>query len=179
MKQLRIALVLLCAGFAGGCFQPLYGQRNIDGTESSLVSQLSGVEVQKIDAPNGTPQARLAVEVRDALIYNLTGGNGANSPTHTLKIQLTTNRQQVIVDIQTSRPDVENYGINATYSLIENATGKVAITGRTFARVSYDIPGQQQRFARQRAMRDAEDRASQVIADNIKSRLASYFVTGS
>ena len=49
---------------------------------------------------------------------------------------------------------------------------------QTFARVSYDIPGQAQRFARDRGLRDAEDRAAQQIADNIKARLASFFVAG-
>jgi LPS-assembly lipoprotein len=45
--------------------------------------------------------------------------------------------------------------------------------------VSYDIPGQLQRFARSRAFRDAEDRAAQEIAENIQTRIASYFVAGS
>ena len=84
----------------------------------------------------------------------------------------------MIVDINTARPDIENYGINATYTLTEIATGKIVVTGQTFARVSYDIPGQQQRFARARGLRDAENRAAKVIAENIKSRLASYFVAG-
>jgi len=54
------------------------------------------------------------------------------------------------------------------------------MTGTTFSRVSYDMPGQQmQRFARQRAYRDAEDRAAQEIANNIQTRLASYFTVGS
>ena len=52
------------------------------------------------------------------------------------------------------------------------------MTGQTFARVSYDIPGQQQRFARSRGQRDAENRAAKVIADSIQSRLASYFSAG-
>jgi LPS-assembly lipoprotein len=177
MKTARIALVLLCAGLAGGCFQPLYGQRNASGGPS-IVSQLSGVEVQPIDAANGTPEARLGVEVRNALIYDLTGGSGTTGSTHKLKILLSASRQQVIVDIQTARPDVENYGIDATFTLTDAATGKIVLTGRTFSRVSYDIPGQQQRFARQRGLRDAENRAASVISENIKSRLASYFVTG-
>ena len=66
----------------------------------------------------------------------------------------------------------------ATKTLMEIATGKVVVTGQTFSRVSFDNPGQQQRFARARGQRDAENRAAQVIADNIKSRLASYFVAG-
>lgn len=112
------------------------------------------------------------------LIFNLTGGSGGTAPTHTLNIQMTGLSQQVIVDVTTARPDVEQYGINATYSLVELATGKVVLSGQTFSRVSFDNPGQQQRFARARGQRDAENRAAQVIADNIKSRLASYFVAG-
>ena len=46
------------------------------------------------------------------------------------------------------------------------------------AHVDYDIPGSQQRFAGQRARRDAENRAIQVVADAIRNRLASYFVAG-
>ena len=71
----------------------------------------------------------------------------------------------MIVDVTTARPEVENFGIDATYTLIDLATKKVVVTGRTFARVSYDIPGQQQRFARPRGLRDAENRAAKVIAD--------------
>ena len=52
------------------------------------------------------------------------------------------------------------------------------MTGTTFARVSYDMPGSYQRFSRARAFRDAEDRASQQIAENIQTRLASFFVAG-
>jgi LPS-assembly lipoprotein len=48
----------------------------------------------------------------------------------------------------------------------------------TYVHVDYDIPGSQQRFAGQRARRDAEDRAMQVAADMIRNRLASYFVAG-
>ena len=57
-------------------------------------------------------------------------------------------------------------------------TGKPVVSGQTFARVSYDNPGQAQRFANARGQRDAENRAAKVISDNIKSRLASYFAAG-
>ena len=48
----------------------------------------------------------------------------------------------------------------------------------TFSRVSYDMPGSYQRFARSRAFRDAEDRAAQEIAENIQTRLAAFFTAG-
>ena len=111
-------------------------------------------------------------------MFDFTGGGASASPTHRLRINISSTRASIIVDVNTSRPDIENYGINATYSLAEIATNKVVVTGQTFARVSYDIPGQEQRFARVRGLRDAENRAAKVIADNIRSRLASYFVAG-
>jgi LPS-assembly lipoprotein len=91
---------------------------------------------------------------------------------------MSSNRMSVIVDITSGRPDVEDYGLNAYYTLTEIKSGKQVVTGTTFARVSYDIPGQAQRFARSRGLRDAENRAAKQIADNIKARLASYFVAG-
>jgi LPS-assembly lipoprotein len=66
----------------------------------------------------------------------------------------------------------------ASYQLVELATGKMVLNDITFVHVDYDIPGSQQRFAGQRARRDAEDRAMQVAADIIRNRLASYFVAG-
>ena len=139
---------------------------------------LASVDIPQIAAPNGTPEARLAVEMRNDLIFDFTGGSGQLPPVYSLKIVLKGTRQNVIVDITTARPEQEIYGINATYTLTEIATKKVVLTGQTFSRASYDIPGQQQRFARARGVRDAESRAAKVIAEKIQSRLASYFVTG-
>src|SRR5947209_19444535 len=176
-RLLRAIAALAIAALAGGCFQPLYGEQSPTGGPI-LRDQLSAVEVLQIGAPKGTDEARIAVEVRNALLYDLTGGGYAAPPTHRLKIAMASTRASILVDIHTSRPDIENYGLNATYSLTEIATGKVVVTGQTFARVSYDIPGQEQRFARLRGLRDAESRAAKVIADNIRNRLASYFIAG-
>jgi LPS-assembly lipoprotein len=168
---------LALGGLLAGCFQPLYGEFSPNGSPI-LRDQLSAVEVLQIPALKGSDEARLAVEIRNALLFDLTGGAGEAPPVHRLKIAISSNRASVIVDINTSRPDIENYGITATYSLTEIATGKVVVTGQTFSRVSYDIPGQMQRYARLRGLRDAEDRAAKVIAENIRSRLTSYFIAG-
>jgi LPS-assembly lipoprotein len=174
----RLTAAFLLAAATGGCFQPLYGTQTVGGAPA-LREALSAVDVLQIEAPKASDEARLAVQIRNALLFDLTGGDAGLPPTHRLKIQMSSNRATVIVDLNSRRPDIENYGINATYSLTEIATGKVVVTGTTFARVSYDIPGQQQRYARLRGLRDAEDRAAKVIADNIRTRLASYFLAGS
>ena len=174
---IRAVVALGIAGLVGACFQPLYGEQSATGGPV-LRDQLSAIDVMQIQAPKGTDEARIAVEIRNSLLYDFTGGGYAAPPTHRLKIAISSTRASIIVDVNTSRPDVENYGLNSTYSLTEIATGKVVVTGTTFARVSYDIPGQEQRFARVRGLRDAELRAAKVIADNIRSRLSSYFIAG-
>jgi LPS-assembly lipoprotein len=173
----RLLAPLALASLLTGCFEPLYGERTLAGGPG-LRERLSAVEVVPIRAPNGSPQARIAVELRNDLIFDLTGGSGGGPATHSLRIDMATQLQQIIVDQFTARADVQQYGINVTYSLTEIATGKSVVTGQTFARVAFDNPGQQQRFANARGQRDAEDRAVKVISDHIKSRLASYFSAG-
>jgi LPS-assembly lipoprotein len=175
----RFFAVLALAGLTAGCFQPLYAEHPTPVGSAGLTGQLNAVDVAPIDTPSGSRIARVSVGVRNELIYDLTGGSGGISPTHRLDVKLTATQLQVIVDINTARPDIENYGIDAIYTLTELATGKTVVRGQTFSRVSYNIPGQQQRFAGDRGLRDAENRAAKVIADNIRSRLASYFVAGS
>lgn len=175
-RFVALGLALVSAGLTAGCFQPLYGTASIGGPAVSQA--MATVDVEQIDAPNGTPEARLGNEVRNALIFGLTGGSGTNSPAYRLKINLSGSNQSVIVDTTTARPDMEIYGLDATYSLTELATGKIVLTGRASSRASYDIPGQQQRFARSRGERDSQNRASTVLAEQIKTRLASYFVSG-
>jgi len=173
----RAVAALAIAALAGGCFQPLYGEQSPTGGPV-LRDQLSAVDVLQIAAPKGTDEARIAVEIRNALLYDFTGGGYSAPPTHRLKISIASVRTSLIVDVNTSRPDLENYGLNVSYTLTESGTGRIVVTGTTFARVSYDIPGQEQRFARVRGLRDAELRAAKVIADNVRSRLASYFIAG-
>ena len=180
----RLAQRLAGVGAAGavvaGCFPPLYGDASFtaSSTSPSVAAAMATVDVNQIAAANGTPLSRIAVEVRNKLLFNLTGGGAAAPPAYRLNINLTANNLSVIVDINSGRPDTENYALNASYTLQDIKSGKPVFTSQTFARVSYDVPGQAQRFARARGLRDAEDRAAQLIADNIRARLASFFVAG-
>jgi LPS-assembly lipoprotein len=174
-RMLRWLMVLALAGSTAACFQPLYGERaELGGSE--LRGKLAAVDVVQIPAAQGTPEARVAVEIRNALLFELTGGEGGISPTHRLNIRMATSKSALIVDVATGRTVAEITGIDASYQLIELASGKVVVNGSSFSRVSSDVPGLQQRFARARAQRDAEDRAAKVVADQIKNRLASYMI---
>jgi LPS-assembly lipoprotein len=177
-RLVRWAAVVVAAALTAACFQPLYGERSPGGLAPNVREALATVEVDQIAAPNGTPEARIAVELRNDVIFQLTGGAGAGTPAYRLAMKMSLSKAAIIVDIATGRTEAEIVGIDVTYTLTEIGTKKVVVNSTTFARVSSDIPGQQQRFARNRGQRDAENRATQVIAEQIRTRLASHFVAG-
>jgi LPS-assembly lipoprotein len=172
----RLLAVAALAALTAGCFQPMYAEHT-DGTPG-LREKLMGVEIPPVDKPNASREARIGVEIRNALAFKLYGTATGTAPTHRLVLRFTTTRSSLLVDPNTALPTSENVGIDAQYNLIEIASNKSVMTGTTFSRVSYDMPGSLQRFARARAYRDAEDRAAQEIAENIQTRLAAFFVAG-
>ncbi len=173
----RFAVVLAAAGLLAGCFEPLYG-RNPSVGDESVRDKLAEVLIAPIPARRGSPQARIGVAVRNALQFDLNGAAGATAPTHRLDVTVTPVDVSVTIDPVTGRPQEEIAGVRASYQLVEIATGKIVLKDSTFAHVGYDIPGSQQRFAKQRALINAEDRAATVVAESIRNRLASYFVAG-
>jgi len=172
----RFLAVAALAALTAGCFQPMYAE-HADGTPG-LREKLMGVELPPVNKPNSSRDARLGVAIRNALAFKLYGNATGMAPTHRLEIRFNTGRSDLMTDATTGLPTSENYSLDAQFNLIEIATNKSVMTGTTFSHHSYDIPGSYQRFSRERALRDAEDRASQEVAENIKTRLASFFYAG-
>ena len=173
----RLAVVLTAGALLSGCFEPLYG-RNPSLSDESVRDKLAEVLIAPIPTRQGSPQSRVAVAVRNALQFDLNGAAGATAPTHRLEVTVTPVEVSVSIDPVTGRPNEEIGGVTATYQMVEIVTGKIVLRDSTSAHVGYDIPGSQQRFAKQRALLDAEDRAAKVVAQAIRNRLASYFVAG-
>src|SRR5665647_2289090 len=169
LASIRIAARLLAvaalAALTAGCFQPMYAEHT-DGSPG-LREKLMGVEVPPVDKPNASREARLGVEIRNALAFKLYGNATGMPPTHRLVLRFSTSRSSLMIDPLTALPSSENYGIDAQYNLIEIVSNKSVMTGTTFSRVTYDIPGQLQRFAR------PAPSATPRIASPRKSRIIS------
>ena len=172
----RLGVVLAAAGLTAGCWQPLYGARSPGG--EGVQDKFAAVDIRPINVPKGTPAERVAIGMRNALQFDLHNGGSPMPPAYALKVAVGTSQYTSYVDPTTGRPDTQIETVIATYELVEIATDKPVVNDMAVARVDYDIPGSQQRFAGQRALRNAEDRAIQVVADAIRNRLASYFVAG-
>src|SRR5215471_14144163 len=94
-RVVRAALALALAALTAGCFQPLYGERTETTGGSVLREQLAAVDVLQIDAPKGSDEARLAVEIRNALLFDLTGGGYSAPPTHRMKVTMGSTRASI------------------------------------------------------------------------------------
>src|ERR1700716_3603136 len=76
----RLLIVAALAALTAGCFQPMYAQHT--HRPRALAEKLMGVEVPPVDKPNGSRDARLGVEIRNALAFKLYGTATGMPPTH-------------------------------------------------------------------------------------------------
>ena len=161
------AIGVLSLGLAG-CFQPMYGELPVGGGPS-LRDALRDVEIAEIEG-------RVGQEIRNDIIFELTGGDGnpAGAP-FKLTMTISTRTQTPLVDPTTGVSQIDTVGLTVNYRLVDVASKKLILTDSALARVSVDRS--MQRFARLRGIRDAENRAAKAVAQQIRARLATYFLT--
>src|SRR6202166_1927235 len=106
LASIRIAARLLAvaalAALTAGCFQPMYAE-HADGTPA-LREKLMGVDLPPIDKPNASRDARLGVEIRNALAFKLYGDATGMPPTHRLGIRFNYTRSSLMIDPNTPLP---------------------------------------------------------------------------
>src|ERR1039458_2166633 len=98
----RLLIVATLAALTAGCFQPMYAEHS-DGTPG-LRDKLLGVELPPIDKANASREARIGVEIRNALAFKLYGSATGMPPTHRLVLRFSTSRSSLIIDPATAPP---------------------------------------------------------------------------
>src|ERR1700747_800045 len=99
---LRLVAVLALAATTAGCFQPMYAE-HIAGSPD-LREKLLGVEVPPVDKPNSSPEARVGVEIRNALAFKLYGNATGMPPTHRLVLRFNSTKSSLMMDRATGLP---------------------------------------------------------------------------
>ena len=164
----RLIVAGTLAVAVAGCFQPMYADRSLTGGPS-LRDAMRDVEIAAVTG-------RIGQEIRNDLIFELTGGDGnpVGAPFR-LTLTVAAGTFQPTIDVSAGRASAETVTLDVTYKLLDVVSDKTVLTDKALARVTIDRS--QQRFARVRAIRDAENRAAKVVAEQIRSRLASYLLT--
>jgi LPS-assembly lipoprotein len=161
-----ILLALAIAGVVAGCqVRPLYAVR-ADGAGGDVVPQMRRIAVE-------TQRDRVAQEIMNQLIFSLRGGAALVDPAYTLRLIVATRKSELAIQVREEVPTANLITVTTTYSLTENATGRVLASETIYTTASYDFSSQ--RFANLRAERDAENRAARAAADDIRMRIAAMF----
>lgn len=154
-------LVAVAALALSGCIQPLYGPI---GAGAPLASELQAIAVDPI--PD-----RLGHYVRNELIFALNGTGSDTPPRYRLAVALKERVQTPILDTVTSRATSATVLVDAEYKLTSIVDEREITSGVAFGVASYDRFSN--RLANVRAARDGEIRDAKVIADQIRTRVAT------
>src|SRR5471032_2565213 len=89
----RLLAVVALAALTAGCFQPMYAEHT-DGTPG-LRDKLLTVDLPPVDKPTASRDARLGVEIRNALAFKLYGNAVGAPPLYKLEMRFTTSRSSL------------------------------------------------------------------------------------
>src|SRR5215472_5998178 len=98
----RLAAVVALAALTAGCFQPLYAE-HADGTPD-LRDKLLTVDLPPVDKPNASRDARIGVEIRNALAFKLYGSATGAPPLYKLVLRFNTSRSSLMINPATALP---------------------------------------------------------------------------
>lgn len=170
-SALRLAVAGALALPAAACLRPLYGPT---ASGERMQDVLASIEVGEVTVPIG--YERLSHYLRSELIYDLDGSGQPRPKRYKLTVNAHEGTQGTIVDTITGRADSATLVGRATYTL-SDLSGKVVATGTATQSATYDRSPQ--RFANVRAAREAEMRLSQLLSEQIKTRIAAVLLSAS
>ena len=165
------------AGCGGSPFQPLYGQT---ASGRQMTDVLANLDIAII--PGRTGQM-----VRNELIFHKTGGDApaVTGAEYRLEIAIREYNQAVLVT-NTGLAGGSVFSIDASFKIVRIKDGKVVHQGNSYARAPFetnkitdplDVHGTstgRSVYANVRAGRDAQDRAANTLAADIRTRVAAY-----
>ena len=164
MRFLFVLTALSAAFPLAGCIEPLYGPTGGGFDSSPLATELQAIAVDEI------PQ-RLGHYVRNDLIFAFNGTGSQPMPRYRLMVNLRERVQTPILDTVTGRATSATVIVDADYRLVTVPENVEVTKGVAFGIASYDRFSN--RFTNVRAARDAEIRDARVIAESIRTRVAT------
>ncbi|MGB7286933.1 MAG: LPS assembly lipoprotein LptE [Salaquimonas sp.] len=159
--------VLMMLGMGGCQFQPLYSTDS--GTIGTSNKQLSSLYVAEVDT-------REAQQVRNHLIYLLSGGSSPLNPTHEVKLRISSNVKTLAAGVRSAATNqigntAGSVDVNASYEIYNKATNELVARGNRETSAAFDKTSQS--FATERAERDAQNRAAREVAEQLRLAIAS------
>jgi len=159
--SLLLAAAPALAACGNGGIRPLYGATP---SGAGMQERLAQVDVAPIPG-------RVGQRIRNDVIFLSTGGGQPLPPTHRLEVTI---RESVISTLVKIDGDSlgQIYAVEASFQLISIKDKKVVLKGTSHARAGFERF--QAIYSNVRARDDAENRAARTLADDLKTRVATY-----
>ena len=162
--------VLLGAALAlGACsVQPLYGPASFvdSGPVQGKLTRISVGEVTD----------RVGQQVRNTLIFQMTGGKAISDPLYHMNLTVTSRQVGLGITVTEASP-VYSVIVQATFTVKRVGTEEVLVNGTASANASWNYVNQI--YANTRAKLDAENRAAEQVGNQIATRVAAAIAAGS
>jgi LPS-assembly lipoprotein len=154
----------LLAACGSDGFRPLYGETP---TGAPLSERMAAVSV----APIG---GRVGQRIRNELIFASTGGGTPATAQYTFEIVIRESVTSTLVR-STGEASAQVYALEANFRLIRMRDKVVVLQGLSAGRAGFER--YTNIFSNVRAREDAENRAAKSVAEDLKSRLATFLAT--
>lgn len=161
---LASAPLLSACGDSTG-FRPLYGSSAIGGADVS--QRLANIEVAPVPG-------RVGQRMRNELIFYTTGGGDAQPPAYRLEIVIRESITSTLVKISGDASG-SVYNLDADFRLVRISDKAVVLQGKSAGRAGFERF--KTIFSNVRARVDAENRAANTVAQDLKTRLAAYLAS--
>jgi LPS-assembly lipoprotein len=160
---LAVAVVLVAglAGCGSSGFTPLHGPT---ASGASMDQRFAAVDFATIPG-------RVGQRIRNELVFDKSAAGPAGAPAHRLEVKLVDSVATTLVKINGDSQG-QIYQVEATYRLVDLKTNKPVFEGRSLARAGFERF--ESIYSNVRAREDAENRAAENIAVDIRTRLSAY-----
>src|SRR5262245_32190858 len=159
--SLLLAAVPALAACGNGGIRPLYGPT---ASGAGMQERMAQVDIAPIPG-------RVGQRIRNDVIFYSTGGGAPLPPTHRLEVTIRESVTTTLVRIDGDSLG-QIYAVEASFQLIRIGDKKVVFKGTSHARAGFERF--QAIYSNVRARDDAENRAARTVADDIKTRVATY-----
>jgi LPS-assembly lipoprotein len=158
---LALSLGLTACGNGGAGFTPLHGPT---ASGAHLNEKFAAVDFATIPG-------RVGQRIRNELLFDKSATGPAAAPNHRLEVKVVDSIATTLVKINGDSQG-QVYQVEASYRLVDLKTNKAVFEGRSLSRASFERF--ESIYSNVRAREDAENRAAENLANDIRTRLSAY-----
>lgn len=167
-----VVIALLLVGVAACGFRPLYGTPQ--GASHSTATALNQIYVVQINDATSRVGHLVYQKLERQLRQSGSGVDKSKPPVYRLNLRVTEREEGVAIE-QDETFSRFNIRLIADYELVDNQKNIILTKGTVQAIGTYNVVVSQ--YASHVGKQDATDRAATILAQDLTSRLVSYFDT--